>query len=91
MFLHDPSKPPSFLWTLFKIGGFIMVCGIVGPIFLLVGLATRGEPGAEWLLPVGAAITALDLFAAFAVSSKIHNTQVRGHTQGPRRRIFDEL
>ncbi|GAA3550609.1 hypothetical protein GCM10022263_41960 [Nocardioides daeguensis] len=64
---------------------FLLVCGIVGPIFWVMGLATGDEPGAGWLLPTGIAITVLDLVIGVLIgrgryrsAQKLHRLRSNG-------------
>ncbi len=59
---RDVPRPPSLLRSVLPPVLFLLVCGIVGPIFLVMGIAVGGEePGSGWLLPTGIGITVLDL------------------------------
>lgn len=70
------EKPRSFLRNFLPILAFMLVCGVVGPIFLAMGLAVD-EPGSGWLLPTGIGITVLDVLIALLVA--------RGRTRSQRR------
>lgn len=71
-------RPPSLLRSLVPPVLFMLVCGIVGPIFLIMGL-TVDEPGTEWLLPTGIGITALDLVIGVVIGRGRHRTRQRLH------------
>ncbi|KAB2812780.1 SHOCT domain-containing protein [Pimelobacter simplex] len=62
-----PPRRPSLVRSVVPVLLFSLLCGVVGPIFLIMGLSIDGsEPGTGWLLPTGIAITALDvLFGLF--------------------------
>ncbi|MBM7517892.1 hypothetical protein [Nocardioides nitrophenolicus] len=57
---RDEPRPPSLLRNALPPVLFLLFCGIVGPIFLVMGLVTDG-PEAGWLLPIGILVTVLDL------------------------------
>jgi hypothetical protein len=66
----EVPQPRSFLRNLIPILLFMLLCGIVGPIFLVAGLAVPDdEPDTGWLLPTGIAITALDVVIALAIAN----------------------
>lgn len=48
-----PTEPRSLLRNTVPVTLFVLVCGIVGPIFLVVGIFDDG-PDAAWLIPVSA-------------------------------------
>lgn len=59
---NERSRPPSLLRSVLPITLFVLVAGIVGPIFWIVGVNVGDDdPDAAWLVPVGVAITVLDL------------------------------
>ncbi|MET9202961.1 SHOCT domain-containing protein [Gordonia sp. NPDC003585] len=62
MFGESGSGPrtPRSVWTFLSTFGFVMLCGIVGPIFL-VAYFLIDEPGIEWMLWTGLGITILDV------------------------------
>lgn len=72
-------RPPSLLRSLVPPVLFMLVCGIVGPIFLVMGLTVDDEPGTGWLLPTGIAITALDLVIGVVIGRGRHRTRQRLH------------
>jgi hypothetical protein len=59
--MSDRSRPPSLLRSVLPPVLFLLLCGIVGPIFVIIGLNAGDEPGAGWLLPTGIGVTVLDL------------------------------
>ena len=46
-----------------------LVCGIVGPIFLIVYFATQPDPTIKWMYWAGLFVTALDVFIALGLTS----------------------
>jgi hypothetical protein len=63
-----PTKPPSLLLTFLKVGGFVFLCGIVGPIFLVIGLNGGPDQDVGWALWIGALVTAIDAGSAVWLS-----------------------
>lgn len=61
------SRPPSLLRSVLPITLFVLLAGIVGPIFWIVGVNVEDDPDAAWLVPVGVAITALDLVIGLSI------------------------
>ncbi|MCR1781230.1 SHOCT domain-containing protein [Nocardioides carbamazepini] len=57
---RDVPKPPSLVGSVLPPVLFLLAAGVVGPIFLVMGLVSGG-PEAGWLLPTGVGITALDV------------------------------
>ncbi|GAA4818175.1 SHOCT domain-containing protein [Nocardioides caeni] len=79
-------EPPSFLRTFIPTLLFMLLCGIVGPIFLIAGLTVDG-PGTGWLLPWGVAITVIDVVIAVFVArirTRQRRTAHRLRTSGRR-------
>ncbi|NHA01162.1 hypothetical protein G5V59_18395 [Nocardioides sp. W3-2-3] len=70
------QKPRSFLRNFVPMLAFMLVCGVVGPVFLVMGLVVD-EPGSGWLLPTGIGITVLDVLIALLVA--------RGRTRSQQR------
>lgn len=87
---QDVPQPRSFLRNFIPTLLFVLLCGIVGPIFFVMGLVVpEDEPGTGWLLPVGVAITVLDVMIAFAIANNRTARQKRLHqlrTRGRRAR-----
>lgn len=87
---QDVPQPRSFLRNFIPTLLFVLLCGIVGPIFFVMGLVVpEDEPGTGWLLPVGVAITVLDVMIAFAIANNRTAKQKRLHqlrTRGRRAR-----
>ncbi|GAA3664733.1 hypothetical protein GCM10022237_26000 [Nocardioides ginsengisoli] len=57
----DQPRPPSLLRSVLPPVLFMLLCGVVGPVFLIIGLNVGDEPGSGWLLPTGIGVTVLDL------------------------------
>ncbi|BBY87402.1 SHOCT domain-containing protein [Mycolicibacterium tokaiense] len=58
----------STFWRYLKIQAFVLVCGIVGPIFLAVYFMTGSDPTMKWMFWTGLFITALDVLIALAIT-----------------------
>src|SRR3954466_13828051 len=59
----------STFWRYVKIQAFVLLCGIVGPIFLAIYFASGAQPIMKWMFWGGLAITALDVLIALAITS----------------------
>lgn len=82
---RDVPRPPSLIGSMLPPVLFLLVCGIVGPIFLVMGIAMAGEPDARWLLPTGIGITVLDLVIGVLIgrgryrsAKKLHRLRSNG-------------
>lgn len=51
-----------------KIQAFVFLCGIVGPIFLIVYFSIQPEQDSRWLYWTGLFITAADVLIALAIT-----------------------
>ncbi|MDG4663913.1 SHOCT domain-containing protein [Mycobacterium sp. 236(2023)] len=58
----------STFWRYVKIQLFALLCGIVGPIFLVIYFATGADPMLEWMLWTGLLITVVDVLIAVAIT-----------------------
>ncbi|TRW81774.1 SHOCT domain-containing protein [Mycolicibacterium sp. 018/SC-01/001] len=58
----------STFWRYVKIQLFVLLCGIVGPIFLVIFFATGRDPMMAWLFWGGLIITAIDILIALAIT-----------------------
>lgn len=56
---------------------FVLVCGVVGPIFLVMGLVADEDEGAGWLLPTGLAVTVLDIVVGVLIGTGRYRSQQR--------------
>lgn len=51
-----------------KIQAFVFLCGIVGPIFLIVYFSIQPEQDSKWLYWTGLFITTADVLIALAIT-----------------------
>lgn len=56
-------------WRYVRVQLFVLLCGIVGPIFLFVYFAVQPEPGLKWMYYTGLVITAADVLIALGVTN----------------------
>ncbi|WGY01856.1 SHOCT domain-containing protein [Nocardioides sp. QY071] len=82
---RDVPRPPSLLGSYLPPVLFLLVCGVVGPIFLVMGIAMGDQPDAGWLLPIGVSITVLDLVIGVLIgrgryrsAKKLHRLRTNG-------------
>ncbi len=54
----------STFWRYVRIQSFVLLCGIVGPIFLTIYFVSGGDPMMKWMFWVGLLITAIDVLIA---------------------------
>ncbi|MBB2989841.1 hypothetical protein FHR72_001304 [Mycolicibacterium iranicum] len=59
----------STFWRYVKIQLFVLLCGIVGPIFLVIYFATGADPMLKWMFWTGLLITAADVLIALVVTN----------------------
>ncbi len=57
------------LWRYVKVQLFVLLCGIVGPIFLVVYFVTGAPPVLAWMFWTGLLITAADVLIALAITA----------------------
>ncbi|KMO69097.1 SHOCT domain-containing protein [Mycolicibacterium obuense] len=57
------------LWRYLKVQAFVLLCGIVGPIFLVIYVVSGRDPMMSWLLWGGLLITAVDILIALGITS----------------------
>lgn len=74
---RDGAPPPSFARNFIRTLLFMLVCGIVGPIFLVIYFASGSDPLIGWMLWTGLAVTVLDVVLAFAIASARTNSQAK--------------
>jgi hypothetical protein len=63
-----------------KIQSFVFLCGIVGPIFLIIFFSVQPEPDSKWLYWAGLFVTAGDVLIALAIT----DSSVRADPAPPR-------
>ncbi|MBU8809445.1 SHOCT domain-containing protein [Mycolicibacterium goodii] len=59
----------STLWRYVRIQAFVLLCGIVGPIFLVIYFGSGGNPMMKWMFWIGLLITALDVLIALGITA----------------------
>jgi hypothetical protein len=59
----------STFWRYVKIQAFVLLCGIVGPIFLAIYFVSGGDPLMRWMFWAGLLITAADVLIALVITS----------------------
>ncbi|OKH75699.1 membrane protein [Mycobacterium sp. SWH-M1] len=57
------------LWRYLKVQAFVLLCGIVGPIFLVIYVVSGRDPMMSWMLWGGLLITAVDILIALGITS----------------------
>ncbi|MDY6999773.1 MAG: SHOCT domain-containing protein [Actinomycetota bacterium] len=58
----------STLWRYLRVQLFVLLCGIVGPIFLVIYFASGTDPMLTWMFWTGLLVTALDVLIALAIT-----------------------
>ena len=56
------------LWRYIKVQAFALLCGIVGPIFLVIYFASGAQPAMKWMLWTGLLIIVLDVLIALGIT-----------------------
>ncbi|BBY80021.1 SHOCT domain-containing protein [Mycolicibacterium pulveris] len=59
----------STFWRYLRIQAFVLLCGIVGPIFLIVYFAMGADPMLQWMFWIGLLITAMDVLIALGITA----------------------
>ncbi|KMO71715.1 hypothetical protein EV589_2819 [Mycobacterium sp. BK558] len=59
----------STFWRYVRVQLFVLLCGIVGPIFLVIYFATGADPLLKWMFWTGLLITAVDVLIALGITS----------------------
>lgn len=62
------ASPPSFIVNFVKTLAFMLVCGIVGPIFLIIYFSSSDHDLIGWMLWTGLGVTLLDVLIAFLIA-----------------------
>ena len=65
---REAAPPPSFVLNFVKTLAFMLVCGIVGPIFLVIYFASGSSDLIGWMLWTGLGVTLLDVLIAFLIA-----------------------
>ncbi|WGX96434.1 SHOCT domain-containing protein [Nocardioides sp. L-11A] len=93
---RDAPKPPSLVGSVLPPVLFLLVAGVVGPIFLVMGLVSDG-PETSWLLPTGVGITALDVVIGLLLgrgryrsAQKLYRLRTRGRPARARVLSFEQ-
>lgn len=73
------TPPPTFLHNFARTLAFMLVCGIVGPLFIFFYFAFGRELGTEWMLWAGIAVTIMDVGIAAAIAVGRTASQQRTH------------
>lgn len=71
------EAPPSFARNLATTLPFVLVCGIVGPIFLAIYFFSGGSDLIGWMLWMGLAITLLDVVLGVGIAAARTRSQAR--------------
>ncbi len=58
----------STFWRYVRVQLFVLLCGIVGPIFLVIYFVAGGGQMFSWMFWTGLLITALDVLIALAIT-----------------------
>ena len=58
----------STFWRYVRVQLLVLLCGIVGPIFLVIYFAAQPEPELRWMYWWGLFITAADVLVALAMT-----------------------
>ena len=58
----------STFWQYVRVQLFVLLCGIVGPIFLVIYFAAGADPLLSWMFWTGLLITAVDVLIALAIT-----------------------
>ncbi|WP_454788655.1 SHOCT domain-containing protein [Mycolicibacterium lutetiense] len=59
----------STFWRYVRIQAFVLMCGIVGPIFLVIYFVSGADPMMKWMFWVGLLITAIDILIALGLTA----------------------
>ncbi len=59
----------STFWRYVRIQAFVLLCGIVGPIFLVIYFVSGGDPMMKWMFWMGLLITAIDILIALGITA----------------------
>lgn len=59
----------STFWRFVRVQLFVLLCGIVGPVFLVIYFVSGADPMLAWMLWTGLLITAVDVLVALAITA----------------------
>ncbi|MGH8967508.1 MAG: SHOCT domain-containing protein, partial [Actinomycetes bacterium] len=59
----------STFWRYVRIQAFVLMCGIVGPIFLVIYFVSGADPMMKWMFWAGLLITAIDVLIALGITA----------------------
>lgn len=59
----------STFWRYLRIQAFVLMCGIVGPIFLAIYFVSGSDPLLKWMFWTGLLVTALDVLIALGITA----------------------
>ena len=59
----------STFWRYVRVQLLVLLCGIVGPIFLVIYFVAGADPMLEWMFWTGLLITAADVLIALAITA----------------------
>lgn len=89
---RDDAPPPSFARNLARTLPFMLVCGIVGPIFLAIYFLSGGSDLIGWMLWTGLGVTLLDVVIAVGIAAARTRSQQRTYRlQRTGRRGFADI
>jgi hypothetical protein len=67
----------STVWRYIRIQAYVLLCGIVGPLFLGIYFATGADPMMKWMFWWGLVITAADVLIALAMTAYGSHAEAR--------------
>ena len=70
-------------WRYLKVQSFVLVCGIVGPIFLAVFFAAQPDPTIKWMYYAGLTVTVIDVLIALGITSSATRTERDARARTP--------
>ncbi|CRZ16156.1 SHOCT domain-containing protein [Mycolicibacterium neworleansense] len=59
----------STFWRYVRIQAFVLLCGIVGPIFLTIYFVSGADPMMKWMFWTGLLVTAIDVLIALGLTA----------------------
>lgn len=73
------AAPPTFVNNFARTLPFMLICGIVGPLFIFFYFAFGRQLGTEWMLWAGLGVTIMDVGIAAAIAARRTSSQQRTH------------